>query len=245
MSISKEARRAKHQIFEQLVALRDQGKLQLHLLSLDAKKRWSELEEQADSLEARADQEGEKALGALKEAANELTRTLNDFMTRHLGHSEGLLTSARALMTEHVRCCGPGDSLTEAAQLMWNGDCGVVAVVADGRVVAVITDRDVCMATFTQGKAPSELQVGGAMSKRLVTCAPDASIASVLATMTAERVRRLPIVSDDAKLLGLISLADLARWAKLLADPAVDAAVIEALGSISGHAPHKMPAAAE
>lgn len=245
MSITKEARRAKHQILEQLVALRDEGKLQLHLLSLDAKQRWRELEAQVDLLELRADQEGEKAALALKEAASELTRSLNDFMTKYLTHSEGLRTGARALMTEHVRCCGPHDSLTEAAQLMWNGDCGVVPVVADGRVVAVITDRDVCMATFTQGKAPSELQVGGAMSKRLVSCAPDASIASVLATMTAERVRRLPVVSDDAKLLGLVSLADVTRWAKLLANPAVDAAVIEALGSISGYTPHKLPAAAE
>lgn len=245
MSMKREARHAKQQILEQLTTLRDEGKVQLHLLSLDAKKRWSELEEQINGLERQTDQEGDKAVGVLKEAASELARALNDFMTKHMDRSAGLLSNARSLMTEHVRSCSPDDSLTEAAQLMWNSDCGAIPVVADGRVVAVITDRDVCMAVFTQGRAPSELQVRGAMSKRLVTCAPDASIASVLATMADQRVRRLPIVSDDAKLLGVISLADVARWAKSLANATVDAAVIEALSSLSSHSPQKLPMAAE
>lgn len=98
MSIKREARHAKQQILEQLTALRDEGKVQLHLLSLDAKKRWGEIEEQINKLEFQADQEGEKAVGVLKETANELTHSLNEFMTKHMTRSAGLLSSARSLM---------------------------------------------------------------------------------------------------------------------------------------------------
>jgi CBS domain-containing protein len=128
---------------------------------------------------------------------------------------------------------------------MWNGDCGAVPVVADSKVVGVVTDRDVCMATFTQGAPPSRLQVKVAMSKELFSCAPDDSIEAVLSAMASQRVRRLPVVTADAKLVGIVSIADIVRWAKPLANPDVDAAVIDTLGSISTRAPQKMPQAAE
>jgi CBS domain-containing protein len=245
MSFKRDTRRAKKEILEQLSALRDEGRVQLHLLSLDAKQRWLELEKQVTKLEASLDQEGEKAAEVLQQAAHDLRQKLTDFMTQHLNRGVGLLTSARSLMSTHVRACSPDDSLAQAAQLMWNNDCGAIPVLADDKVLAVITDRDVCMATFTQGRPPSQLQVKDAMSKQLFSCAPDASIASVLATMADKHVRRLPVVSGDAKLVGIISLADVARWAKSLTSPAVDAALTETLGAISGHAPHKLPSAAE
>lgn len=245
MTMKRESRRVKHQILEQLTALRDEGKVQLHLLSLDARQSWQELEKRINKLEAEADQQGEKASALLKEKAHDLTKILSDFMARHMNHSLGLRTSVRFVMTSNVRSCGPDDSLTEAAQLMWNGDCGAIPVVADGQLLGVITDRDVCMATFTQGEAPSRLQVKGAMSKVMFTCTPDDSIATALSTMAAQRVRRLPVAGADAKLVGIISIADIVRWAKPLANPAVDSAVIDSLSSISSHIPHKMHAAAE
>lgn len=245
MSVTSESRRVKHQIMQQLTALRDEGKVQLHLLSLDARQRWNELEKQIDKLEAETEREGAKAADALKQAAQQLTRNLNDFMAKHMNHAVGLLTSARTLMTEHVRACAPDDSLTEAAQLMWNGDCGAIPVVANTKVIGMITDRDVCMATFTQGKAPSELRVDVAMSKVLFSCAPDDSIADVLATMATHRVRRLPVVSPDGKLVGIISFADVLRWARSLGNPSLDAALTDTLNAISTHTPQKHHAAAE
>jgi CBS domain-containing protein len=166
-------------------------------------------------------------------------------MAKHMNHSVGLLTSVRTLMSSHVKACGPDDTLNEAAQLMWNSDCGAIPVVADAKVVGMITDRDVCMATFTQGRAPSELQVKSAMSKELFSCAPDESVGSILSIMADRRVRRVPVLSQDATLLGIISLADIARWAKPLANPAVDAALTEALSAISARVPQKLQAAAE
>lgn len=245
MSMRNESRRVKHQILEQLTALRDEGKVQLHLLSLDARKGWSELEKRIEKLESEADRQGEKATELLKDAAHELTQTLSDFMAEHLNHSLGLRTSVRSVMSSHVHSCGPDDSLTKAAQLMWNGDCGAIPVVADAELLGVITDRDVCMATFTQSEAPSRLQVKGAMSKVTFTCAPDDSIEAALATMASQRVRRLPVVSGDGQLVGVLSIADVVRWAKRVASPAVDAAVIDALSSISSLAPQKLHAAAE
>jgi CBS domain-containing protein len=245
MSLKNETRRVKHQILEQLTALRDEGKVQLHLLSLDARHRWNELEKQIEKLESEADREGAKAGELLRHSAQQLTQSLNDFMSKHLNHSLGLRTSVRTLMATHVRVCHPEDSLTEAAQLMWNGDWGAIPVVADGKAIGMISDRDVCMATFTQGKAPSELRVEGAMSKELYSCAPDDSIADALAMMAKQRVRRLPVLSPEGKVVGIVSLADVLHWAKPQANPALDAAVIEALSAISAHVPQKLHAAAE
>jgi CBS domain-containing protein len=245
MSMKSESRRVKHQILEQLTSLRDEGKVQLHLLSLDARQHWSELEKQVSELESAADRGGEKATELLKQTAHELTRSLNEFMAKHMNHSVGLLTSARTLMSSHVRACGPDDSLSEAAQLMWNGDCGAIPVVADAKVIGMLTDRDICMATFTQGKAPAELLVKSAMSKELFSCAADESIGSVLSIMGNRRVRRVPVVSHAAELLGMLSLADIARWAKPLANPAVDAAITDALSLISAHVPQKLHSVAK
>lgn len=87
MTIRRDARHAKNQILEQLTALRDEGRVQLHLLSLDAKERWDELEERISKLEREADQEGDKAVEVLKHTAHELTRAVGDFMTKHMNHS--------------------------------------------------------------------------------------------------------------------------------------------------------------
>jgi CBS domain-containing protein len=211
---------------------------------MDARTRWHQLEKEIATLEARAERDGEKALEVLKDAAHELARALSDFMTAHMEHSIGLLTSVRSLMCKQVRACQPGDSLMEAAQLMWNADCGAIPVVADGLVVGVITDRDVCMATYTQGKTPADLQVESAMSRELFSCAPDDSIGAALATMADKRVRRLPVLALDGKLVGIIALADLARWAGPLSNPAVDCTLMQTLAAISGHSPQKLHATA-
>ena len=120
------------------------------------------------------------------------------------------------LMTRQSQSCQPGDSLAHAAQLMWEHDCGCVPVCSgDGvqRVVGVITDRDICMDALFQGKALKDLRVGEAMSKSLTTCRPSDSLAQAERVMREARVRRLPVVNADGALLGMVSLADLAREA--------------------------------
>ena len=245
MSIKRELRKTNKQVLEQLSRLRDRAKLQLHLLSLDARLRWCELEKDVEALEAQALREGENATEALQRAGHDLIHALNEILAQHVSHSVGLATSVRALMTTHARSCKGSDSLDEAAQLMWNEDCGAIPVLEDERVVAVITDRDVCMATYTQGKPPRELTVAGSMSREIFSCAADDSIASALALMGDKRVRRLPVLASDGKLVGMLALADIARWAKSANDAIVDAALVECLSAISSRSPQKLHAAAE
>lgn len=245
MSIKADARRAKHQFLEQLTVLRDQAKLQLHLLSLDARQRWSELEAEIEALENRANRDGEKAGEALRETAHGLTRTLNEFVANQINNSAGLLTNVRSVMTSYTRVCSPSDSLTQAAHLMWEFNCGAVPVVQQERVVGMITDRDICMATYIQGTAPQELRVESAMSKNVFSCAADDSIEAALTIMADHRVRRLPVLGPDGALLGILTLADVARWARALTNPAVEAALTDTLAAISDVAPQKLQTAAE
>ena len=120
------------------------------------------------------------------------------------------------LMMKGTRTCCPEESLNDAAQIMWEGDCGCVPVVSgkgETKLLGVITDRDICMAAYTQGKTLGEMPVHSAMAHRVFTCSPDDTIAAAEQIMREARVRRLPVVDESGQLLGLISLADIAREA--------------------------------
>lgn len=242
--MKRDLRHAKREVIEQLTALRDEAKVQLHLLSMDARAHWNELEREITELEERASREGEKAAVALEETARRLTRTLTQFMATQMNHSAGLLTSVRSIMTSHVQTCRSDDSLARAAQLMWETDCGAVPVLENDAVVGVITDRDICMASYTQGKRLGDMSVESAMSKTLSSCGPDDSVGAALATMGDKRVRRLPVLNQNGQLLGILSVSDVTRWARSLATPAVEAALTDALGTISALSPQKLSAAA-
>jgi CBS domain-containing protein len=166
-------------------------------------------------------------------------------MASQVNHSAGLLTSVRSLMTTHVRTCRADDSLVHAAQLMWESDCGAVPVVQYETVVGVITDRDICMASYTQGKRLGDIRVDSAMSKALFSCGPDESIGAALATMGDRRVRRLPVLNEKGELLGIISISDVTRWARSQTNPSIEAALTDALAAISALSPNKLGVAAE
>lgn len=121
------------------------------------------------------------------------------------------------LMSKDVSSCDAEDLLNEAAAIMWERDCGGVPVVArssEGRVVAMITDRDVCMAAYTTGRPLAALRVCDAMSRELHTCKPGDTVADAEAIMRQSQVRRLPVVDDAGNLAGILSIADLARVAE-------------------------------
>lgn len=240
MSITHDVRQATRQAVQQLGSLRDQARQQLHLLSRDAQQRWTALEGEIATLEERASRDGEKAAETLKETAQGLSRTLTELVGA-LGQPPGLLTNVRSVMTSHVRSCAPEDSLAHAAQAMWEADSGAVPITSEHKVVAMLTDRDVCMASYFRGKPLNELRVADAMSKRLLSCGPDESLASVLATMSAHRVRRLPVLGPSGELLGVISQADVLRWARDTSQKEVDRVVVEALADISALTPQKTP----
>lgn len=119
------------------------------------------------------------------------------------------------IMTQPVFSCSLEDSLERVAGKMWNHDLGCLPVVdREGKVVGMITDRDICMAAYTQGVALSNISVSSAMSQSVYFCTPDESIQEAEEKMASHRVRRLPVLNEDRKLIGLLALSDLAQEAE-------------------------------
>jgi CBS domain-containing protein len=128
------------------------------------------------------------------------------------------------LMTKDPRTCTADDALAAAARTMWEHDCGCVPVVAGPgsyQVVGIVTDRDVCMAAYTQGRPLWEIPVRAAMSSEVWTCHPGDTLKDALRVMRHRRVRRLPVVDGQGHLLGLLSLTDVVLAAS-------DAAAVQA-----------------
>src|SRR6185503_13025517 len=81
------------------------------------------------------------------------------------------------IMSEALKSCRPETNLAEAASIMWEGDCGILPVTGDGgRVIGMITDRDIAIAAGTTNRIPSEITVSDAMSRDVIDCNPDDDI---------------------------------------------------------------------
>lgn len=131
-----------------------------------------------------------------------------------LGRKKEAAMLAKHIMSQPVSMCQLSDSLDKAARLMWEADCGAVPVVdSSGRAVAMLTDRDICMAAYTQGKLLCELNVSIAMSKSLKACSPEDSLEHVERLMAENQIRRIPVLDNDGRPVGMVSLNDLARTA--------------------------------
>ncbi len=113
------------------------------------------------------------------------------------------------VMTRNVATCSSQDSLNRAAQLMWECDFGCVPVVDEsGSVRGMITDRDICMAAYTQGLPLHQIEVRSVMSPELFCCRPEDSLETAQSLMQRHRVRRVPVTDGD-RLVGMLSLSDL------------------------------------
>jgi CBS domain-containing protein len=118
------------------------------------------------------------------------------------------------VMSCEIEICRPDEDLNRVAQLMWERDFGVVPVIdPSGIVVGMITDRDVCMAAYTQGRPLASICVGEVMSRTIHSCAPGTSLEAGLSVMKEGRVHRLPVIDSGGILVGLLSLSDLSRAA--------------------------------
>jgi CBS domain-containing protein len=119
------------------------------------------------------------------------------------------------VMTRDVATCSPEASLADAARLMWDRDCGFVPVTATplAKLRGVVTDRDACMASLTQGRALHQIPVRVAMTTKVVTVRPEEPLTRAHALMRENQVRRLPVVDAEDRLVGVLSLNDVARHA--------------------------------
>ena len=115
----------------------------------------------------------------------------------------------RDIMTKNICCLSPSDSLSKAASEMKRHNVGVMPVCEDGRLVGVITDRDIVVECVAGGANPKDCKVGEFMSSNLICGTPDMSIAEASRLMSGEQIRRLPVV-DGERLVGMVSLGDLA-----------------------------------
>jgi CBS-domain-containing membrane protein len=119
------------------------------------------------------------------------------------------------LMNPSVVTCTPQETLDQAAAKLWEWDYGMLPVCEEGtrKIKGVITDRDICMHAHLHHKALTQMHVADAMSDSVKTCSGSDSLVQAESVMKAARVRRLPVVDQRGNLVGLISLADLAREA--------------------------------
>ena len=121
----------------------------------------------------------------------------------------------KELMCAQVKSCSPDTDLATAAKIMWDGDCGIVPVVNEERhVVGVITDRDICIAAATRSMLPASIRVQDVMSREVFTCAANDNVRDALGTLKNRRVRRLPVVDEHDRLVGIISMSDLVMRAE-------------------------------
>jgi CBS domain-containing protein len=117
------------------------------------------------------------------------------------------------VMSRRPTTCCPDDMLDLVARALWERDVGVVPVVQDARLVGMITDRDVCMAAYTQGRPLHEIRVATVMAREVHGLHPEDAVEDALRLMRERQVRRIPITDDEGRLAGIVSLADLARSA--------------------------------
>ena len=115
----------------------------------------------------------------------------------------------RDCMTSEVRIASPDQTMKEAAKIMADIDAGVLPVGENDRLVGMITDRDIAIRGVAEGKGP-DAKVREIMSKEVKYCFEDEDIDDVLENMGDLQVRRLPVLSREKRLVGIVSLGDLA-----------------------------------
>jgi CBS domain-containing protein len=162
----------------------------------------------------------------------ELTAAVKELLRDAQGKGE-FAQPVRTLMKESPATCSPSDTLRRAAEILWNTDCGMVPVIeGDGRLVGVVTDRDICMASYFRDQPISALDVGSTMSKNVHAARPDDSIETIVRLMADKQTRRVPLVENE-RLVGIVALADVARHVKSLESSSACRMLANTLAAIS------------
>ena len=113
------------------------------------------------------------------------------------------------VMTKDVRLINPDQTLREAAKMMFDADIGAVPVAAQDRLVGMVTDRDIAIRGIARGKGP-KTKVRDVMTEQVKYCFDDEDLDHVSKNMASLQMRRLPVMNRDKRLVGIVSLGDLA-----------------------------------
>ena len=123
-------------------------------------------------------------------------------------------TKVHEVMTDRPRVVTPETTVSEAAQLMKNDDIGSLPILDGEQLAGMVTDRDIVIRAIAEGKDPRGMPVREVASRELVTVHADEELSSALQLMASQQVRRLPVVDDDGRLVGILAQADVAVEAK-------------------------------
>jgi CBS domain-containing protein len=116
----------------------------------------------------------------------------------------------KEIMTGYPRVCDLNESLAEAAKTMWDADCGVLPVLKDGKeVVGLITDRDICMAMAMRDCHPAAVSAEEVISGDIYSIAPEDDVQKALELMQQYQIHRLPVISAEGELEGMLSMNDI------------------------------------
>lgn len=125
------------------------------------------------------------------------------------------MTVANA-MTKTPACCTPGSSLTDVARMMIENDCGQIPVVEDlttRKLAGVITDRDIAVRIVAENRNPAEVKAGDCMTAPCISVSAETSLQDCCGLMESNKIRRLPVIDGEGAVVGIVSLADVARVA--------------------------------
>ena len=123
-------------------------------------------------------------------------------------------TKVHEVMTDRPRAVTAETTVSEVAQLMKSEDIGSLPILDGEQLAGMVTDRDIVIRAIAEGKDPRGMPVREVASRELVTVNADQELSSALLLMASQQVRRLPVVDDDGRLVGILAQADVAVEAK-------------------------------
>ena len=118
------------------------------------------------------------------------------------------------VMTDNPVCCLPGDSVSQAARVMRREHVGPVPVVSDERtreLIGIVTDRDLAIKVVAELRDPNHTTVSDVMTNTIVVCREDDDLSSAIAAMEEHQIRRIPVIDQGGRIVGIISQADVAN----------------------------------
>ena len=116
------------------------------------------------------------------------------------------------VMTKNPVCCLPNDSVAKAAELMKSQNIGSIPVIDEQtqKLVGIVTDRDLALKIVAKGRDAKSTNVEAVMTHKVVTCLADDDLQKALDAMAEHQLRRIPVVDNDNKIVGIIAQADVA-----------------------------------
>ncbi len=117
------------------------------------------------------------------------------------------------VMTDNPVCCLPGDLVSQAARVMRREHVGPVPVISDEQtreLIGIVTDRDLAIKVVAESRDSNKTTVGEVMTNTIVACREDDDLSSAIAAMEEHQIRRIPVIDQAGRIVGIISQADVA-----------------------------------